>query len=62
MSLEDEPSVGGFYDLRPRKRYYNVTYNSRHGKRRNLDASSYIKQLEEATRQKERVNISGFIA
>jgi hypothetical protein len=41
-----------------RKRYYNTTYNSRHGKRRNLNASSYIKQVEEAARQREKVCLS----
>ena len=38
-----------------RKRYYNTTYNSRHGKRRNFNAHSYIKQLEDTARQREKV-------
>lgn len=40
--------------MRPRRRYYNTTYNSRHGKRKNLHASSYIKNIEEETRRREK--------
>ncbi|KAL5265579.1 hypothetical protein ACHWQZ_G006337 [Mnemiopsis leidyi] len=56
MSLEDDLYTPEF-DLdhtTARKRYYNTTYNSRHGKRRNFNASSYIKQLEDAARERER--------
>ena len=60
MSLEDDLYTPEF-DLdhtTARKRYYNTTYNSRHGKRRNFNASSYIKQLEDAARERERVRFT----
>eukprot|EP00116_Pleurobrachia_bachei_P017115 sb/3477377/ len=56
-----DSSLASFASLGSSKRYSNPTYNSRHGKRRNFQASSYIQQVADIQRQKEQFLLNSLL-